>query len=312
MSVEETLILSPTERFLHLSSEYATETLRGTAECKFRVTHPVSPSNDSYCMAIGIHNASIPHTWYNVYGTRFRMWFSNVAGNIIEGAIPAKNYTITGFITAMQTAINAQLTAASQPATFVVAYNSDTNFITYSYDVVALQSPWYFLYVDQNCYLEQGLRLLSSGRVNTVASTLTTVGVANLFTLTPAAMVDLSSFHGVYVNLVNSTSNQQASYSSLAMTNIIARIPVRNPFGAIETYEPDNITYVYMPGASLTDIHIGLTGDDGSILDLHGVDWTMTMHVKYMAIRQPESPIQRGMPVGTIQSMQGVGGRVVY
>ena len=310
MSVPQEVILAPQERFLHLSSEYATETIQGPAQCRFRLSAPVSASNEQYCMAVGVHNATIPHTWYNVAGYRFSMYFSNVAGNIVSGSIPVKNYTATSLASALQTAINALLTAATQPATFTVVYDGETNFMSFSYNVVALQSPWYFTSVSDNCYLELGLRALSFGRTSAVISTLNNAGTA--FVLAAPAMVDLSRFHGVYINLLSSTSNAQASYSELAMTPILARVPVRNPFGAVETYEPDNMTYLYIPGGALTDVHIALTGDDGRVLDLNGVDWTMTLHVKYMAIRQPESPVERLLPASTMTGVQAVGGRRVY
>jgi hypothetical protein len=261
-------------------------------------------------MAIGVHNATIPHTWYNVAGFRFSLWFSNVPGNIVAGSIPTKNYTATSLASALQTAINTLLAAAGQPATFVVAYNGETNYMTFSYNVVALQSPWYFVATENNCYLECGLRALSFGRTSAVISSINSAGTA--FELTAPAMVDLSRFHGIYINLLSSTSNAHASYVDLAMTNILARVPVRNPFGAVETYEPDNVTYMYVPGGTLTDIHIALTGDNGSVLDLNGVDWTMSLHVKYMAIRQPEAPIERVLPASTMTGVQAMGGRRVY
>jgi hypothetical protein len=307
MSLIENIVLSPNERFLHLSSEYASEKLNGTAECKFRVAYPVSASNEQYCMAVGVHNASIPHTYYNVFGRNFRMYFSNVAGNIIQGSIAKKNYTATSFALELQTTINALLVAAGASGTFTVTYNSETNFLTYFYPVVAAQSPWYFMAVQDDCYLEQGMSNLRFGNTSAVVSSLNNAGTA--FVLTPPFMLDLSAFHGVYVNLLSTSGNAQASYASLAMTNILARIPIRNPFGAIETYEPENITYLYIPNGVLTDIHIRLTGDDGNILDLNGSEWTMTLHVKYFAISNPLLSKEGILTGVSMQGVQAMGGR---
>ena len=237
------------------------------------------------------------------------MYFSNVTGNIIQGSITKKNYTATSFALELQTKINALLLAASppQPATFTVTYNSETNFLTYSYNVVAGQSPWYFLPIQDDCYLEQGMSNLRFGNTSAVVSSLNTGGSA--FVLTPPFMLDLSAFHGVYINLLSTSGNAQASYASLAMTSILARVPIRNPFGAIETYEPNNVTYIYIPNGVLTDIHIGLTGDDGRVLDLNGAEWTMTLHVKYFAVSNPLLS-QEGILTGvSMQGVQAMGGR---
>jgi hypothetical protein len=237
------------------------------------------------------------------------MYFSNVTGNIIQGSITKKNYTATSFALELQTKINALLLAASppQPATFTVTYNSETNFLTYSYNVVAGQSPWYFLPIQDDCYLEQGMSNLRFGNTSAVVSSLNTGGSA--FVLTPPFMLDLSAFHGVYINLLSTSGNAQASYASLAMTSILARVPIRNPFGAIETYEPNNVTYIYIPNGVLTDIHIGLTGDDGRVLDLNGAEWTMTLHVKYFAVSNPLLSKEGILTGVSMQGVQAMGGR---
>jgi hypothetical protein len=147
-----------------------------------------------------------------------------------------------------------------------------------------------------------------TGKTNAVASSFTGVD----YTLVPAAMVDLSGFHGVYIQLQGYSSNSVASYNGLNQAAILARMPIRNPFGAIETYEPDNIAYVPLPNAALTDLHIILVGDDGQQLNLHGIDWTMTMHVKYAAIRSPALSTERLLPADTLATTQLFGGRRVY
>lgn len=303
-------MLAPAERYLHLSSEYATEAQRGTSDVKFRVNSAVSSGNEQYCMAVGVHNASIPHTWYNIFGTRWTIYFGYGGVTTLSGSIPRKNYTATTLASAFQTSVNDAMIAAGLAGTFVVAYDSETNYMTFSNSVVALVAPWYFVFVQDSCYLELGLRFLAQGRSSTVTSRLNATGTA--YILTPAAMVDLSAFHGIYINMQSHVSNAQASYNGLNQTSILARVPVRNPFGGIETFEPDNITYIYLPNAALTDINITLTGDDGNLLELNGVDWTLTLHVKFMAIRPPVVAQESMLPADSLMTTQLFGGRRVY
>lgn len=310
MSATEDVILSPGERYLHLSSEYATEAQRGTSDVRFRVNSAVSSGNEQYCMAVGVHNASIPHTWYNIFGTRFTIYFGYGGVTTVSGNIPRKNYTATTLASAFQTAVNAAMVDAGLAATFVVTYDSETNYMQFSNSVVALVAPWYFVAVEDSCYLELGLRFLAQGRSSSVVSRLNAGGTA--YIVTPGAMVDLSAFHGVYINMQSHVSNAQASYNGLNQTSILARVPVRQPFGGIETFEPQHIEYVYLPNASLTDINITLTGDDGDLLELNGVDWTLTLHVKYMAIRPPVVAQESMLPADSLMTTQLYGGRRVF
>lgn len=306
MSAPTEIILSPAERYLHLSSEYSRDPSLNTSNCIFRLAAPVISPNEKYVMSIGVHNASIPHTWYNVFGLNWAIYFGYLGIGVLTGTLPDQNYTAVSLASALQTSVNNALVAAGGSATFAATYNSDTNFFTFSNSIVAGTNPWYFTYVASSIYYELGMRDLYYRRTNTIPSLLNGAGTA--YTLRPAAACDLSAFHSVYMNLVGYPSNSQSSYANLAQTSVIARIPVRQPFTAIEQYEPDNITYVPMPGASLSDMQITLTGDDGQPLDLHGADWTATLHLKFSALRESELSNTYMTPVNLMQS-QVFGGR---
>jgi len=304
MTSLQEIILTPAEKYIHLSSEYALETNSSTADCHFRVSLPVSTSNESYCMLVGVHNATIPHSWYNVFGVKWSISFLYNSIGTLSGTIPNQNYNPTTLAAAMQTSVNSALVAAGSSATFSVSYNSATNYMTFNNSA----GNFTFQYTPQSIYLELGFRFLYQGKITSVSSTYNGV----TYTVTPSAMVDLSAFHGIYVLFQGYNSNALSSYSNLSQTPILARIPIQQPFGAIETYEPSNITYVPLPTASLTDIHISLVGDDGEQLSLNGLDWTMTLHVKYAAIRQPEAPTEKYMAAGSMFQEQLFGGRKPY
>jgi hypothetical protein len=306
MSTPTEIILSPAERYLHLSSEYSRDPTLNTSNCIFRLAAPVISPNEKYVMSIGVHNASVPHTWYNIFGRNWTIYFGYLGITTLTGAIPDQNYTAVSLANALQTSINAALVAAGGSATFTVTYNSENNFYTFSNSIVAGTNPWYFVYVADSIYYELGMRDLYYRRSSAAVSSLNVGGTA--YTFRPLAACDLSAFHSVYMNLVGYPSNSQASYANLAQTSVLARIPVKQPFTAIEQYEPDNITYVPMPGASLSDLQITLTGDDGLPLDLHGADWTATLHIKFAALRESEVSNTYLTPSNLMQT-QVFGGR---
>jgi len=313
MSKEETIILTPAERYIHLSSEYAIKASQDSSQCRFPVGAPIGQATDQYCMSIGIHNATIPHTWYNMDGYNWKIYFQNYAvpfTGTLTGTLPNGNYTTATLASSVQASVRAAQFAAGLPNTFTVAYDASTNFFTFTDGATGpgAQNAWGFVEVENDCYLELGLRSLHYREVTQLFSN--TNGVQ--WSLQAPSMCDLSGYHGIFINLIGYTSNALTSYNGLNQASVLARVPIKQPFGAIETYEPENITYVPVPNAVLTDLQITLTGDDGLPLELNGVDWTMTLHIKYSSIRRQDPPVDRMLPASSIMETQLYGGRRVY
>jgi hypothetical protein len=309
MSEPKEIILSPAEKYIHLSSEFAVNASNDTSNCVFNFASPISSPNDQYVMSIGVHNASIPHTWYNTNGRNWRLFLGYLGVDFITGTIPDKNYTGASYAVALQASIRAAQAAASLAQTFVVTYDSETNFFFLSNSILVSAPRWFFAPTNSSIYYELGLRDLFYNRASTATSDLNQAGTA--YVLTPPAACDLSGFHSVYMNVVGYSTNSICSFAGLAPTAAIARIPVRQPFTAIESYEPDNIAYTPLPGLSLSNIQIVLVGDDGTPLNLNGADWTATLHVKFSALRAPELPSAFTTPQN-MMSTQVYGGRRVF
>lgn len=309
MSRPEEIILSPAERYVHLSSEFATNAGNDTSNCVFRFSTPISSPNEQYVMSIGVHNASIPHTWYNYSGRNWKLYLGYLGVTTISGTIPDQNYTAVDYAAALQTSIRAAQTAAGLSATFVVTYDSNTNFFTLSNSIVASTPAWYFMSVSGSIYYDLGLRDLFYNRATTAVSALNAGSTA--YVLTPPAACDLSGYHSVYMNIIGYSTNSICSYAGLAPTASIARIPVRQPFTAIESFEPNNVEYTPVPGQSLVNLQVVLVGDDGAPLDLHGADWTATIHVKFSALRAPELATANMTPQNIMQT-QIYGGRRAF
>jgi len=309
MSEPKEIILSPGERYVHLSSEFASNASNDTSNCVFQFASPVASPNEQYVMSVGVHNASIPHTWYNISGRNWNLFLGYLGVGFITGSIPNQNYTGTSYAAALQASIRAAQAAAGLSQTFVVTYNSETNFLFLSNSSIASAPAWYFAPTSNSIYYDLGFRDLYYNRSNAAVSALNTGGT--LYALTPPAMCDLSGYHSVYMNVTGYSTNAICSYAGLAPTATIARIPVRTPFTAIESYEPDNIAYTPLPGIAFSNIQITLVGDDGIPLDLNGADWTATLHIKFAALRAPEAASAMMTPQN-MMSTQVYGGRRVF
>ncbi len=309
MSRPEEIILSPAERYVHLSSEFAVDAGRDTSNCTFRFAAPITSPNEQYVMSIGLHNASIPHTWYNFSGRNWKLYLGYLGVTTITGSIPDQNYTAVNYAAALQASIRAAQAAAGLSQTFVVTYNSDTNFFSLSNSIVASTPAWYFMPINDSIYYDLGLRDLYYNRASVAVSALNATSTA--YVMIPPAQCDLSGYHSVYLNIIGFSTNSLCSYANLSPTATFARIPVRMPFTAIESFEPDNIEYAPLPGQSLSSIQVTLVGDDGQPLDLHGADWTATLHIKFAALRAPELASANLTPQNIMQT-QIYGGRRAF
>jgi len=316
MSVVEEVILQPAERFIHLSSEFAVKSLnQSTADVRFPIGAPIGQSTDEYCMFVGVHNATVPHTWYNMNGYNWKILFNYPLlpfQGTLTGTIPSGNYSTATLAAAIQLSVrDAQLaTLGAGTDTFTVLYDSLTNFYVFTNGAVGpgTTGAFAFVPVQNDCYLELGMRDLHYNVVTAVYA----IPAGLQWRLQPFSMADLSGYHGIYVLLQGYSSNALTSYNGLNQAPILCRMPIKQPFGAIETYEPDNVTYIPIPNAVFTDLQIQLLGDDGSILDLNGVDWTITLQLKYGAIRKQQPESDRMLPASSVSATQLFGGRRVY
>jgi hypothetical protein len=229
----------------------------------------------------------------------------------ISGSIPAGNYSTATLAAALQTSIRARQLAVlgAGTDTFTVTYDSLTNFFLFTNGAVGpgTTGAWAFVPTSNDCYLELGLRDLHYNVVNIAYSTAS----GAQWVLRPSSMVDLSGYHGIYVVLQNYSSNALTSYNGLNQAPIVVRIPIKQPFGAIETFEPSVVTYMPIPNGTLADLQIVMLGDDGQILDLNGIDWTITFHVKYGEIRRQAPQADRMLPASSFATTQLFGGRRV-
>jgi len=270
------VLLSPTEQYIHLGSEYAigryntNNYIAQNADIHFNITEPIGDSRaQNYVMCIGVHNASIPHTWTNmIHGYNFTYQRIGYTKSILT--VPSTHYTGETLAAAMELALqNKGYTNVN------VTYDDNVGKM-----VISDTFQFELSYTSNNLYYEIGFRDIWKTQ-NTVTSTYFDTS-SSRWILESTGIVDLSGFHSIYVALVNVASNNIASYNGLQRSSIISRIPITSSFQSLEVFEPNNITYVTLYDRTIQDLHLQLLDDDGNLLQMNGVDWSMTLHVKFM------------------------------
>ena len=329
MSVVENIILDPSDRHIYLSSEYAVKNQNDTSDCVFRMSNNITTSNDNYVMGIAVRTASIPHTYYNMFGYNFKMTVNGVTKLFV---LPSGQYTATILASTIQTLVrNAYLWTS-----FTCEYRSDINQFRF-YDVESSPEVFFkFEYIQNNCYYEMGLKSLYYGTTPEVSSKsiyntdgilfgsaiFNAVGPSDVSSTWNTSnnqnsksfelqCADVSGFHGVYIGLVNFNCASQTSYNNLQQTNVLARIPITSAFGSIDNYEPATLLYHYFPNAMLSELHFVLLGDNGQRLNMNGVDWCMSLHVKFSLKNSPEIENYGMAPGASMREIQMMGGRRV-
>ena len=305
MSAVDEIVLDPADRYIHLSSEYSIQN-GGTFDCTFPMSAPLATTNDNYCMSMGVRSASIPHSFYNMYGYNWSIQVGNV---VRSGSIPRGNYSSVSMATALELSITAAMAIApAVTGVWTVTYSSTTNYFS-----VTSTGPdaWAFLYVDGSLYYELGLRALARAATRIVYAQQDGPNFVLDNRVSLLLGADLSGFHSVYVNIIGFNTAGLVSYNQLQQSSVLARIPISQSFGSIETYEPDIIAYHFLPGANLTSLHLVLTGDNGLPLDLNGLDWTMTLSIQFSALRRPEISGEQVLPASTYLEANLFGGRRV-
>jgi len=223
-----------------------------TSNCIFNLPTIIIPKTKR--IHLSILNASIPYSFFNVD------YFNNLLVYSVGGAditinIPEGNYNVN----TLRTYLLSVMTG------FTITYNSLNNSFTFTH------STNEFIFKETStCFeilgLDENVEHTSFGRV------LISTNSINLFTI-----------RNIYIqsgNLMNDNINNSTPYNS----TILASIPVSSGQNSIiNYYNFNNIKTRINEGIlrNISNLHISLTDQDGDILDLNGVHWSMTLLLEY-------------------------------
>ena len=236
--------------YLFLNSQTANSFVNNyTSECLFVLPSLVIPKRSK--ISVSVQTASIPYSFYNCddFNSKLNYIENSVTFSKI---IPQGNYNVNTLIVALKTLMGAN---------FNIVYNSVDNTYTFTntlYDFQLLSSS--------TCFEMLGFK--DKTTYTSTAKSLKSVIAINLFTIRNIYV----SSNNFMLNNVNSATPNNSS--------ILCSIPIQSGSGSIISYS--NIFNVYNEVHNvhnLTLLHIKLTDQDGDILDLNGIHFSLTLQI---------------------------------
>ena len=249
---------SYSDKYLFLRS---TDRVTGATPSAFTVKLPNAYHNIS---SISLVSAEIPFSFYNVAGafTTGVQWVWTLGGSSVDFvmSIPAGYYAITDFQSAVLASLQSHLPSASVTA---CDYHAVSGRVSVSYaggGTLTAQST------------TAGKLGQLIGCDPTGAATSASAG-----TLTFPACAQLFPFS----SLLMCVDNLPANVLSTGTLHCFARIQVNAAPGGVimvcaGTNVGNDVSYK-APIPSLDSLSVSLKNNDGSILDMNGVDWTATL-----------------------------------
>ena len=246
-------------RFINLYSRNATEKVNGSllSSVSFNFKNILKESEDILYTQVGVFNAQIPISWYTIdqYRNVLKYKYPSSSSSISTITLTLGNYNSNTLITEMKTQFLANghsFTINLNTVNGKVSFSSTSNFT---------------LLNTANGSLIMDL-LGFDDSVNYTSSSLS---------LTAIYPLNMLGIQRLKINS-NALSTYTINSKTLCESNTIASIPVNaSSFGLIQ-YENKN-TYSLLRAKVINQIDIQIRDQDENLIDLNGIDWTMTLQI---------------------------------
>ena len=243
------------KRLISLNSNNATRYLNGDylSDVVFDFTNILSPSDDISYVEVGVGNAEIPATFYNIDITNniFNYRVNSINYSII---VPPGNYNFNSLVTQMTTLF----TANGQ--TFTMSLNRNSNILTMTlttgaWNQINASSIYYILGFDPDT------------TYNIVGNTIT---FPRLFNLLGQKKLKIYSSN-ISVDSFDSVNT--------ATNNLLCTISVNQPGFNLIIYTNIDGLYAHMRNRYLSTVDIQIKDELGNLINFNGINWTMTINL---------------------------------
>jgi len=243
---------------IYLDSNLASKYVDSTIHCEYIL--PLIDIDSQYHFILSLVNASIPHSFYNVNSNNNRFqYIEDPYVTFVEHnyVIPIGNYTITQFVSQLQSMISP----------LQISYNSITNKMTFTHPTL----PFCFYKSNNTCF--ELLGLSNYDHFSPVNPKVIVSDVCcSMFSVRSICVC--SNFHtdNVHVNKPH-------------MQTIIGSIPVNAGPNSIITYQNLNSFKNNLFTNVVNAIAIKFVDQDGNKIDLNGCHYSMTLQldiIKYV------------------------------
>jgi hypothetical protein len=243
------------KRIISLNSNNATRYLNGEylSDVVFDFANILSPSDDIAYVEVGIGNAEVPATFYNVDITNnvFNYRVNSINYSI---TVPPGNYNFNSLVTQM----NTLFTANAQ--TFTMSLNRNSNILTMTlttgtWNQINASSIYYILGFDPNT------------TYNIVGNTIT---FPRLFNLLGQKKLKIYSSN-ISIDSFDSVGS--------ATNNLLCTISINQPGFNLIIYTNIDGLYAHMRNRYLSTVDIQIKDELGNFINFNGINWTMTINL---------------------------------
>jgi len=251
---------------IYLNSKTATQYLdNNVADCIFTIPNIEIDilKEDVY---VGVRNAVIPYSWYVVNNTNNKLDLT-IDGTAYSISIPLGNYNVNTLATQIKTEIDNLQTQHGHDGNLTITYLGKTNkyyfFHTrHQFSFLSTSTCFELLgFKDGNTYIASALPLQTHKHELT-----STIGI-NLFVV-----------RAIYVNS-NNFILQNINSSTPSNAGILASISTTGNPNSIIHYENTTAKHKIHTLNNINNLHIKLTDQDGDLLELNSINWSMTLEL---------------------------------
>jgi hypothetical protein len=242
------------KRLISLNSNNATRYGNGTylSDVVFDFVNILSPDDSIVYTEIGIGNAEIPATFYNVDITN-NVFNYKVNTTNFSITIPGGNYNFTTLVTQMATLFTAN------GHTFTMSLNKNSNILTMT---LTAGGTWNTIDPSSIYYI---LGFNASTVYNIISNTIT---FPNLFNLLGQKKLKIYSSN-ISVDSFDSVN--------VATNNLLCTISVNQPGFNLIVYSNIDGLYGHMRNKYLSTVDIQIKDELGNFINFNNINWTLTL-----------------------------------
>jgi hypothetical protein len=251
---------------IYLNSKTANQYLDdNVADCIFNIPNIEIDilKEDVY---VGVRNAVVPYSWYVVNSTNNKLDLT-INGSSYSISIPLGNYNVNTLATQIKTELDILQTPHGHDGDLTITYLAKLNKYYFfhshhQFSFLSTSTCFELLgFKDGNTYIASALPF------QTLKHELTsTIGI-NLFVV-----------RAIYVNS-NNFILQNINSSTPSNASILASISTTGNPNSIIHYENTTSKHKIHHLNNISNLHIKLTDQDGDILELNNINWSMVLEI---------------------------------
>ena len=249
---------------IDLYSENRENSDDSASDCLFVINQPIEPYSNEEAIQIGIEHISIPHSFYLIETGVNDSFSLKSAGDLTysEIVISAGNYDVYTLISEIEEKIGASASLGNA-TDYSVTYIKSTNLLQFYNSVVEFE-----------------LVMNNDGAIEILGFPVGSYNSASQIILSQKP-INLVGTDAIYITTDMPSSNTYSSKTG-KMSHVIARVPINVPSNYLIEYENQTKFKSLLPnGMSLSSLRLRLTDKSGNIINLHGLNWSISMIIEF-------------------------------